>query len=922
MCRRSVVPILRGLGALLLSLAIAKEAPAAPGDLDPSFGDAGMSFVPIGYGADGGRAVAVQADGKLVMAGYREDLPNEGILLVRYNTDDSLDPTFGIGGKVVTDVPGYSNETCNAMAIQADGKIVVGGFGDSAGHSHFLVLRYNVNGTLDNTFSGDGIAPVDFGMSGGDQCWGLAIQTNGAILAGGVAIGTGYRLALARLNTNGTLDTSFDADGKVSVTSLDFGSKSVMALQSDGKIVMAGSLSSRFLLARYTTSGALDTSFDTDGVLSTVIAGSTSSTPLALAIQPAVSGQPERIVAAGLANVGTSRFAVARYNLNGALDTTFDGDGMLTYAVGTGSNQVNAILVQGAQITVAGSSFNTGGTFASIARFNLNGSLDGTFVVDYPAFLNAVPLGNAAYALAQQAGKIVLVGEGASNHVNQDFLIVEFLTNGAFDSSFDGDGIRLQDISEVDAPLKSAARQADGKLVLVGDVSTQGSTLWAVARLEEDGSLDSSFGSGGKVVLFSNGPAGAVAIQPDGRIVVVGTSLNHFSIARFTTDGALDPSFGSGALVDTAIGSGDAIAHAVAIQGDGKIVAAGTVETAGNVDMAIVRYNADGTLDTSFSGDGIATATVGTGDDVAYDVKIQPDGKIVLCGTAELAGGYDIALVRLLANGSIDNGFGSFGRVATDIGGSTDAGVSMLIQPDGKIAVAGYTSAATYDFAVVRYNANGTLDTSFDGDGKVVTPIGLSDDIATFIARQPDGKLVVAGLALIGADTDCALARYEQNGALDATYGFGGKAVVNFDPTQGYAAAVLLDTQGRAILAASSLTRFAVARLEGDGGVTAVGDLPPIAAASRILNISPNPSSGRQSFALNIAAEQRIGALSVYDVAGRLVWRRELGGLAPGAHEIDWDGRTNSGNVAASGVYFARLDGVRAAPAFRLVRIR
>lgn len=929
MRRRLVVPATLGLGALLLTLAIAPDAPASPGDLDATFGDAGRVFTSFGYGADTGRAVAVQADGKLVVAGFGETSESSGdwsILLVRYNTDDTLDATFGIDGKVITDVPGYTGETANAVKIQADGRIVVGGFGNSGANRHFLVLRYNADGTPDNSFSGDGLATVDFGQQY-NECWGLAIQTNGAILAGGVTFASNYSFALARLTTSGSLDSSFDGDGKVTLSST-YGMRATVTLQSDGKVLMAGSVNSRFCLARYNTNGALDTTFDGDGILTTTIAGSTGSGALAVAVQPPVSSQPERIVAAGWALVGTRRFAVARYNLNGALDTTFDVDGMLTHGIGSAANEANAVLVQGEKITVAGFSRNAGESWASIARFNLNGSLDGTFAVDYAPFWSAVPLGNVGYALADQAGKTVLVGHGVSNAVNRDLMVLRFLANGAFDPSFDGDGIRLQDVTDVAATLTDAALQADGKIVVAGHIAMSPLPMWAIARLEPDGSLDPSFGSGGKVVLFASGFADAVTLQPDGRIVVVGTYVlssneSHFSIARLTANGALDPEFGSGDLVDTAIGSGNSDARSVVVQADGKIVVAGTT-TGSNVDMALVRYNADGTLDTTFSGDGIATATVGTGEDWAFDVEVQPDGKIVLCGAAELSGGFDVALVRFLANGTIDNGFGSFGRVGTDLGGAVDAASAMVLQPDGKIVVAGYTTSGGYDFAVVRYNANGTLDTSFDGDGKVVTPIGLADDVATCIARQADGKLLAAGYSLIGADVEGSLARYEPNGALDAGYGFGGKAVVSFDPAQDIPGALLLDSQGRAIVAATSGTRFAVARVEGDGGATAAGD--PVAAApvaaSRILNVTPNPSGGRQSFALNVAAGQPVAGLSVYNVAGRLVWRRDLGDVGPGRHEIAWDGRTDSGDAAANGIYFARLDGVRTAPAFRVVRIR
>lgn len=930
MRRRLVVPATGGLGALLLGLSIAPEAPAAPGDLDMSFGDGGKVFTSFGYGTDTGRAVAVQADGKMVVAGYSEPAGFSGydaILLVRYNPDDTIDAAFGIDGKVITDVPGYTGETANAVKIQADGKIVVGGFGQSGTNRHFLVLRYNADGTLDSSFTGDGIATVDFGQQY-NECWGLAIQTNGAILAGGVTFTGTYSFALARLTTTGGLDSSFDGDGKVTLSST-FGQRATVALQSDGKVLMAGSLNTRFCLARYNTNGTLDTTFDVDGVLTTTIAGSTGSGALAVAVQPAVSGQPERIVAAGWALVGSRRFAVARYNLNGALDTTFDADGMQTHGMGTTANEANAVLVQGEKITVAGFSRSGGESWASIARFNLNGSLDGTFAVDYVPFWAAVPLGNVGFGLADQAGNTVLVGHGMSHSLNRDLMILRFLTNGTFDPSFDGDGIRLQDVTDVAATLGGAALQADGRIVVAGYLDTSSTRLWAIARLEPDGSLDPSFGSAGKVAYFGNGSANAVTIQPDGRIVVVGTyvisgNVSHFAILRLTADGALDPEFGFGDLVDTAIGSGNADANSVTVQADGKIVVAGTATNGGTVDMALVRYNTDGSLDTSFSGDGIATTTVGTGDDFALDAAVQPDGKIVLCGAAVLAGGFDVALVRFLANGSIDNGFGSFGRVATDLGGAVDAATAMVLQPDGKMVVAGYTDAAGYDFAVLRYNANGTLDTSFDGDGKVVTSIGLADDVGTCIARQADGKLLVGGYAFIGADVEGSLARYESNGALDAGYGFGGKAVVSFDPAQDIPGALILDPQGRAIMAATSGTRFAVARVEGDGGVTAIGgdSLAAIAPASRIVRVTPNPAGGRQSFALNVAAGQPIAGLSVYNVAGRLVWRRDLGNLAPGSHEIAWDGRTDSGEAAANGVYFARLDGVRTAPSVRLVRLR
>jgi uncharacterized delta-60 repeat protein len=188
-----------------------------------------------------------------------------------------------------------------------------------------------------------------------------------------------------------------------------------------------------------------------------------------------------------------------------------------------------------------------------------------------------------------------------------------------------------------------------------------------------------------------------------------------------------------------------------------------------------VRYNADGPLDTGFDGDGKVTTAIGGSDDVGYSVIQQADGKLVVAGYSHNGSDSDVALVRYNADGSLDTGFDGDGKVTTDMGGNNDWAFSVIQQTDGKLVVAGTSyNGSSYDFALVRYNADGSLDASFDGDGIVTTAIGAANDYAQSVIQQADGKLVVAGYSDNGGNYDFALVRYNADGSLDT--GFDGMA--------------------------------------------------------------------------------------------------------------------------------------------------
>jgi len=325
------------------------------------------------------------------------------------------------------------------------------------------------------------------------------------------------------------------------------------------------------------------------------------------------------------------------------------------------------------------------------------------------------------------------------------------------------------------------------------------------------GDLDPTFGTGGQVVgpLFAS-PANllavAAAIQPDGRIVIVGSATLDgwyaITTVRLLTDGSLDPSFGSGGVVTAPLGDGHDLARAVALQPDGRIIVAGDVDrsidnSVEHGDMVVLRYLADGTLDASFGDGGVVRTSFGPNTDAADGVVVQPNGKIAVAGVTFVgtATAAHFALARYEADGSPDVTFGTAGKVVTVLR-ADDSLTSMALQPDGKLVVAGsseFTTSAA-DAAIARYNPDGSLDAGFGGGGVFYTSLAPSITGFDAMTLQPDGKIVGAGLT----HGDILIARLTSGGALDATFGTGGMLITDIDKAF-LAAAVLVQPDGRTV---------------------------------------------------------------------------------------------------------------------------
>ncbi|HLB61452.1 MAG TPA: delta-60 repeat domain-containing protein [Actinomycetota bacterium] len=382
-------------------------------------------------------------------------------------------------------------------------------------------------GDLDTSFGGNGKVLTWPRRTVSALASGVAIQADGKIVAAGRAEGSrvGEAFALARYNTDGTLDATFGGDGKVLTPG---GTASAVAIQTDGKIVAAGEFSGGFALARYKTNGTLDATFGGDGRVRTRLAAGGASAS-------AVSIQSDgRIVAAGVSfALEGAGFALARYNTDGTRDATFGGDGKVRTRF-RGEALADALAVQSdGRIVVAGGLFTFPGSALALARYNVDGTLDATFGGDGKV-LN--PDGGASALAIQPNGKVVVGGSSGG----AGFALFRHRRNGSLDETFGGDGEVLTRFATGDAGLHAVSIQTDGRIVASGEVSNDTEGRFALARYATDGILDDTFGSDGKVTTrFGGGfaTAFALAIQADGRIVAAGSreegSGRRFALARY-----------------------------------------------------------------------------------------------------------------------------------------------------------------------------------------------------------------------------------------------------------------------------------------------------------------------------------------------------------------------------------------------------
>jgi uncharacterized delta-60 repeat protein len=405
--------------------------------------------------------------------------------------------------------------------------------------------------------------------------------------------------------------------------------------------------------------------------------------------------------------------------------------------------------------------------------------LDPTFGAGGQLTLPIVPGEDRIEAIAVQPdGKIVAAGTSKHATTNWDFAVARFNPDGSPDTTFSGDGFLTADLSGSygDERAYAVAVQPDGKIVVAGFMDAGPNEAFAIARYMPDGSPDIGFGGsiyGYAYFLFtpttSYSRIGAIALQPDGKIVAAGKATvggnPDFALVRLLPTGMLDTSFDVDGKVRHPVGVATDEINDIAIQPDGRIVAVG--ESQGGVssnDVTVARYNTDGSLDTSFNLVGVQTTALSVEPDAAEGVVLQPDGKIVIAGQAEDGAGISrIVLVRYGAGGGLDFSFGTGGIASTDFAPYTVRGLDIALQNNSKFVVVGdyyLDIPPVQEFLVAQYDSSGALDKTFDGDGVMTRAFSSPDrNIANAVAVQSDGKILAGGLAWTGTDYDFAMMR-------------------------------------------------------------------------------------------------------------------------------------------------------------------
>jgi uncharacterized delta-60 repeat protein len=759
--------------------------PPKPGDLDHSFALGASINGPIS-------SMAVQPDGRILIAGSFTTV--HGAVrggIARLSADGTTDDTFMTGLPGVAGSLGNFHPSVSSIALQSDGKVLIGGiFTTVNGESRNGIARLNANGTLDSSFQ-NGLSGIEGGFPSSVQS--LALQSDGKVLIGGYfsTVNGESRNSIARLNTDGSLDSNFQ--NGLSGVNGEAGVEPVrsLAVQRDGKVLVGGIFTtindvSRGGIARLNADGTLDASFQ-NGLAGT--GGPDRHGVFSIAVQ-----NDDVVLIGGIFTTVNEvrRGGIARLNADGTLDSGFQPT-VDPYSIIVQSD--GKVLVGGIFSKVNGVSRN------NIARLNADGTLD-------EGFLNGLSgTDGAVNSIALQGdGKLLLGGVFATVNDVSRLNIARLNTDGALDGGFQNPMVRVSGpfLPSVD----SVALQSDGRVLIGGEFTTvDGVSRNRIARLNGDGTLDP---------VFLNGQTGAddtvysVAVQSDDKVLIGGAfakvnGVGRSRIARLNAEGALDSGFQNTGL--------DGEVRSLVIQSDGKVLIGGSFANVSGVSrIGIARLHVDGSLDASFREQGLS-GVIGI-----FAVAVQSDGMVLIGGYFDSASGANRnRIARLLADGSVDSDF------LNGLSGADELVRSIAVQRDGKVLIGGDFSTVNDESRshIARLHADGTLDSDFQnglsGASAETKPYGSVFSMAV----QSDGKVVIGGqFTAVNDVSRNHIARLNADGTLDSSFQNG------LPGTNGDVASVALRGDGNLIIGGAFSTvngvlALAIARLWGST------DLPP-----------------------------------------------------------------------------------------------
>lgn len=705
------------------------------GSLDSAYGFNGYS-VALPSGTWRGE---LQSDGKLVVAG--STFSTDQFFLTRFNNDGTLDYSFGDGGKKIISFTGSG--IASSLAIQPDGKIVVAGTSIQGNDEYFAIARCNADGSLDGSFGTDGKQITDFQFQMPDRggfityhnssASAVTLQPDGKILVAGYAY-NGYNsgFAVARYNTNGSLDNTFSDDGKqTTFPNSSSAFVNCILVQDDGKIILCGvndrySPSASLMFVRYDMNGDMDNSFGSQGI-SIISPGNPINIFEFYPMAVFVDG---KIYASGYITQGDNGdLFVVSLNSDGTEDDSFGNSGRVILDLDNTNDLAGSIGIQPTTnklLIAATAVHNNQPAYQSkyvVIRINKDGTPDQDFGKSSLVF-DDKSLSETFYAstIVLSDGKLISGGY-AWNGTDRDFLLTKFLNDGTIDSSFNLTGQVFTDFGDADQILQ-LKELPGGKLMAYG----KSGALFAMARYHADGTRDNTFNGTGLFVLDTGLPFSTISIHPDGKIVLAGSTFDglnvgEVAVVRLNADGTFDNTFGSGGKKTDNTGFNVLINIYADLQADQKMMVAGRYVENSQSKIFLIKYDVNGSRDLSFGTNGIVTTNFGSDDYYIGGVKVLDNDNILVTGssTSNTDPSRSFLLAKFLPDGSLNNLFGNNGFVTTPVPAYVSGTFAIDVSDNGKIAIGGESGG----FAVMVYDANGSLYQRFSGDGIEIHQIGI-----------------------------------------------------------------------------------------------------------------------------------------------------------------------------------------------------
>ncbi len=715
---------------------------AQVGTLDSSFGNGGIATSPfMSNGDDVAKDVKIQSDGKILVGGISSGGLTNDFVIARYLINGDLDPTFGNGGFVKTDISGY-DDTLTRLFLQNDEKIIAIGYGKFNNSAEKgIVIRYNQNGTIDTSFGSDGFTLIQIPTSIYEQFYpfDIILHSNNFFYisglrnhpGGGIGDYPGTFGFLIRLNQDGDIDSSFGNDSIYS--------EGPYQQYYDIKSLSNGNI----LIGKQDIGVPLMKIIDVSGNLI-----QNSQTGLGCYANNLVLQSDNKIVFSG------QNFKIGRLNQNNIIDVTFGINGYSNQSINGIQNNMNVL--PNDKIVLVG---NYGNDMA-ISKHNTNGCLDTDFSEDGILIIDIFGKEDSLSALAPiSVSQFIVVGY-ATNMSNKDFIILKYNADGTLDSSFGNNGQVLSDFSEsIDSGVQHVVLE-NGKMVAA--VQSFNHLNYNLIGFNSDGSLDTSFGIIGKVsttVSNTNNDNVSVLLSDQNQKI---WAFGSGGIIRYNADGSHDSTFGNNGIFSSLLGG----IRAAAFQNDGKFIIGFSYYSSGSI---LKRYNSDCTIDTTFGTNGSVTIPGGSQGEMGT-LKILNDQSILVTSNDKI--------YKYNSNGVLNNSFG--GGLGYAIG-YTDSILlyNLDVFPDGRIIIIGGSGYGGNGY-IRRYLSNGLLDPDFSEDGEATYDFPNIVSSTIRIKCQSDGKSIISYINDVNENQNLIVTRTNYDGTIDTTFGTNGYTEIDY----------------------------------------------------------------------------------------------------------------------------------------------